>query len=213
MRTTNVFDKKRKQNKNPTEKNKAAKFAEYIVLCCFFGGLVIGRFAAAMLSPESAQAAQELLFGYLTTETGSSFGEIFVSGMSGNFFMLLVLIFCSYCAIGIPIIFLLIICQGAGIGLSFSTIFALFGTKALPYVILVLLPGTIINVVVMTTAAKGAVLQSRMVFRRVFLSQGVTLAPFSGESTAVKYFIFTVILALSAFYYTMLCLHFPPLSV
>ncbi len=212
MRTTNQFKGKTKDAIKHPQKSKAGKLAEYGILLSFFGGLLIGRFAAGTMANENAVAVQEMLFGYLSSGTGSTFSEIYISGMSGNFLLLLILLFCSYCAVGIPVIFLVIICHGVGIGLSFSSILAMFGTDALPYIAVVLLPGTVINTIVFIHCAGDAMRRSKQVFGRVFISRGVTLPPFSQEKLIVKYFIFTAALALSSLYYTLLCLNFPPLS-
>ena len=102
--------------------------------------------------------------------------------------------FCGFCAISQPLIALVPFFKGLGFGLSASTMLSIYGSSAMGYLIVLLLPGTILSTLVLLFCCKESLGLSCMFFQVINPLQ----MPSEGTSVGdycVKYIIFTACLA------------------
>ncbi len=180
-----------------------AHLMTYLFAAVFLTGLLIGTLLVNRSSPETLEVLKAILGGYVEERAHQSFAGIVVSTFSSIFVSLLLLFFCGFCSISLPIIFAVPLFKGLGYGFSIGTLYAQYGTQALLYVSVLLFPAMFLGTLLLITACRTSTALSVTLFRSTLinseLADGVRIKRY-----CVKFSAFTVICLLIALFDALL---------
>ena len=160
----------------------------------FIFGVWIGTSFIGSFQGETLDQLLILLNGFVSRREGQEMRQTFLSTFFSSFWPAALLFFCGFCAISQPLIALVPFFKGLGFGLSASTMLGIYGSSAMGYLIVLLLPGTILSTLVLLFCCKESLGLSCMFFQVINPLQ----MPSEGTSVGdycVKYIIFTACLA------------------
>lgn len=160
----------------------------------FIFGVWIGTSFIGSFQGETLDQLLILLNGFVSRREGQEMRQTFLSTFFSSFGPAALLFFCGFCAISQPLIALVPFFKGLGFGLSASTMLSIYGSSAMGYLIVLLLPGTILSTLVLLFCCKESLGLSCMFFQVINPLQ----MPSEGTSVGdycVKYIIFTACLA------------------
>lgn len=111
----------------------------------FLAGVLLGALLLRTAGEDTIQLLLRMVNGFVENRRDQTLLQNFTSGAVASLLFLGVLFVCGFCAIAQPVIVLLPLFRGVGIGFSMATLYAAHGTGALGYVALLMLPGTVIT--------------------------------------------------------------------
>ncbi len=181
----------------------------YIVLILaviFLGGVLAGSAIVAWLDSATVKNMLTVVNGFLGSRKDQEFTTNFISSITNNLILLILLFFCGFCAISSPIIMLVPFFKGLGFGLSAGTMFAYYGIKAAAYIGILILPNTVFSFLIILMGCREALKLSRTFLSVIRPLQRGT-QPYSPGRYCAKYMLFLLLLcvgsALEAYLYTL----------
>ncbi len=165
----------------------------------FIFGVWIGTAFIGGFNGETLEKLLVLLNGYISRREGQGMRQTFLSAFFSVFWPAALLFFCGFCAISQPLIALVPFFKGLGFGLSASTMLSIYGSSSMGYLIVLLLPGTILSTLVLLFCCKESLGLSYKFLQVITPPQMPNESPSVGNY-CVKYIIFTACLVgVSAF--------------
>lgn len=124
---------------NFTEKNRRI----LIMMLLFAAGMIIGAVSLKRADSYLSGAFSDMFSVYIRSKGSQSLGMNFINSLAVNAaFMLAVFVF-GLCAVGLPLICILPIIRGVGIGMLSGYLYSNFALRGLGYCVLVIYPGLI----------------------------------------------------------------------
>jgi len=108
-----------------------------LVLCA---GIAIGVYYSRYLTGASGERLHFLIDGFINKKSGQSFFSRLFSSYLSDLFLVAIIFFAGFCAIGTPAIPFVILFKGLGIGLSTGFLYATAGTKGFIFSLVFIVP-------------------------------------------------------------------------
>ena len=124
---------------------------------------MLGRLTPEWVSESSWNAMTQMIAGGLANN-GQTFRQLYSTVFSAYLIMEIALIFSFFCIIAVPLVFLLLVCYGTGIGAGLSVLISVYGVKGLPFYLVVLLPCIVVASCICMCQAEMAITSSRVSF-------------------------------------------------
>ena len=114
-----------------------------IMMLLFAAGMIIGAVSLKRADSYLSGAFSDMFSVYIRSKSSQSLGMNFINSLAVNAaFMLAVFVF-GLCAVGLPLICILPIIRGVGIGILSGYLYSNFALRGLGYCVLVIYPGLI----------------------------------------------------------------------
>lgn len=114
-----------------------------IMMLLFAAGMIIGAVSLKRADSYLSGAFSDMFSVYIRSKGSQSLGMNFINSLAVNAaFMLAVFVF-GLCAVGLPLICILPIIRGVGIGMLSGYLYSNFALRGLGYCVLVIYPGLI----------------------------------------------------------------------
>lgn len=114
-----------------------------IMMLLFAAGMIIGAVSLKRADSYLSGAFSDMFSVYIRSKSSQSLGMNFINSLAVNAaFMLAVFVF-GLCAVGLPLICILPIIRGVGIGMLSGYLYSNFALRGLSYCVLVIYPGLI----------------------------------------------------------------------
>ena len=162
------------------------------------GGVLLGVLLIGKLGEGTVQSLTTMLNGAVEQKVDQSYRQIFLGTFASNAGILLLLFFSGFCAIGQPIQWLVCPLKGLGYGLSAAYLLTRYGTDALLYVILVLLPGGLLSSLLVLKGASSAFQLTKWVLSRLLTNGREEEHRETGILTLKRYILRFVTLTIAA---------------
>lgn len=111
-------------------------------------GVWVGTRIIPSLDPTLAESLTAILGGFVKGRSGQPIESTMLSAFTASFWPLLLLFVCGFCAIAAPLILFLPFFKGLGFGLTAASMLGIYGTAAVPYLGLLLLPNAVCGALV-----------------------------------------------------------------
>lgn len=129
----------------------------FLLILLFFVGILLG----ACLIRANGQSWQtfinQLVSGYAGKRDGQSFLQTFYYSASSTLLFLLAIFLSGFCAVGQPLVCLIILFRGLGYGLTAGSVYSLYGLSGMGYVALLLLPNCILTALGLMKVGQSAI--------------------------------------------------------
>lgn len=165
---------------------------EWILYLIFLSGLVLG----AWFVRQNGSMLQKL-FILFENYTAVQAAQTAIIHFSNAFFKQLLLLLITYifgvCAVGVPFLYAVPLCYGAGIGTISAYLYMQYALKGIGYCALLLYPGYIISVVSTICACGNGIKMSESILKG--LLQIETAESFSYKKLNLQYLILVIVAA------------------
>ena len=111
----------------------------------FLLGILFGSAAPGFLDLNSYSGFSQIVSNFLIQRQTQPMAATFVSALAPNAVFWGILLLCGFCAVSLPLILLVILLKGMGYGLLASTVISQYGTAALQYLVISVLPNLLIS--------------------------------------------------------------------
>lgn len=123
-------------------------------------GVAVGVVLLTTVDQSYKQELLDVVGGYLTHRNGQSFAATVGSACSMNILLVMLLLFCGYCSVSLPLIGFISAFKGLGYGISTAMVYSIYGIQALPYVSLLILPNALLSSLVIINSCHEATTQA-----------------------------------------------------
>ena len=128
-----------------------------IMMLLFAAGMIIGALSLKKADSYLSGAFSDMFSVYIRSKSSQSLGMNFINSLAVNAaFMLAVFVF-GLCAVGLPLICILPIIRGVGIGMLSGYLYSNFALRGLGYCVLVIYPGLIPAVFALLLACSAGI--------------------------------------------------------
>ena len=131
------------------------------------GGVLFGVLLMGKMGEDTVQNLTTMLNGSVEQKMNQNFQQVFWRTFLSNVGILLLLFFSGFCAIGQPIQWLVCFLKGLGYGLSACYLLSQYGTEALLYLLVVMLPVGLLSSLCILKGATGAFQLSKWVLGKI----------------------------------------------
>lgn len=111
----------------------------------FLAGLLMGTLMVRSASSETLETLQQVANVFLSSRQEQSLMQNFFSSAMSSLSFLAALFVCGFCAISQPVAVAIPLFRGLGIGLSAASLYARYGSSAIGFVALLIVPGTLLS--------------------------------------------------------------------
>lgn len=129
---------------------------------------LIGVFAGTLLlrtaKGESLEFLMQMVGAFVENRRAQSLLQNFTSSAAVSLAFLAVLFVCGFCAISQPLVALLPLFRGLGVGVSMASLYAFQGTRVVGYVALLMLPGTLLGALAILVCSRESLRLSNSFF-------------------------------------------------
>ena len=151
--------------------NKSVLFLCFI----FVLGVMLGSFTACK-SHDNAVFGAEFTESFFSDRHEQKIEKTFFSALTPNIIAWAAIFLCGFCAVSAPIILLILLIRAAGYGVLAGCLLLHCQQNALRYMLLILLPNTVISALTLIFCCREAVIMSRLCW------ESMTSAPRSDRS-------------------------------
>lgn len=128
-----------------------------IMMLLFAAGMIIGALSLKKADSYLSGAFSDMFSVYIRSKSSQSLGMNFINSLAVNAaFMLAVFVF-GLCAVGLPLICILPIIRGVGIGMLSGYLYSNFALRGLGYCVLVIYPGLILAIFALLLACSAGI--------------------------------------------------------
>lgn len=113
----------------------------------FVVGVILGTLLLRGAGQETVDLLYRLVGGFMESRQGNGLYENFLSAAGSSLLFMGILFICGFCAVAQPVIVLAPLIRGMGFGFSTGSLFARYGTSAIGFVGVLVLPGALISTV------------------------------------------------------------------
>ncbi len=176
----------------------------YLLEGVFLTGVLAGTLLISHATEETLRALQTVIGGYVGQRQIQSFSNIALSTFLSLFSSLLVLFFCGLCTVAQPVVFLALLFKGLGYGFSLGMLYAQYGSAAVPYAFLLLMPTIYFGALLLIAAGKVSLKMSIHLFRST-LPNGEKTELNRMQRYCIKFILFVAICGMIALVDALLC--------
>ena len=170
----------------------------------FLLGMILGTLTINASDSTIINRMSFLVSSYLDKRIKQPFFTTFCSSFFSVFIYMIITYFLGFCAISTPFIFFVLIFRGLGLGMSMGYLYAYYGIQGMLFCTVMILPTAVISTVILLFASRDAQRLS-VAFSSSFLpSVKTSVTPQYIKKYTVKYFAFTVIIAISSLFDSIL---------
>lgn len=164
----------------------------------FLVGVTLGTFLVRYITKETLEYMLRMVNGYVHNRQEQSLLQNFTSGVFASMIFLGILFFSGFCAIAQPVIVLMPLFRGLGVGFSLASLYASQGTEAIGYVLLLMLPGTVISSLVILVCSQESMRMANALFSTMTKDRQETI-PYSPRLYIARYVICVLLCIIAAF--------------
>ena len=161
----------------------------------FLLGVAIGSVAARWLDPQTSEKLAEVLGGFVSSRGSQSLITTFISSLTPNTFILGVLLISGFCVISAPIIIAAPCFKGMGFGLMSTAMIICYGSDAVKYLAVLILPNTVLSTFIILFACRDSMKMSLSLMNAVKPQQRGGDAVMPGQFCAKMMLYFILLLA------------------
>ena len=114
-----------------------------IMMLLFAAGMIIGALSLKKADSYLSGAFSDMFSVYIRSKGSQSLGMNFINSLAVNAALMLAAFVFGLCAVGLPLICILPIIRGVGIGMLSGYLYSNFALRGLGYCVLVIYPGLI----------------------------------------------------------------------
>lgn len=123
-------------------------------------GVAVGVVLLTTVDQSYKQQLLDVVGGYVSHRSGQSFVATAGSACTMNILLLMLLMFCGYCSVSLPLIGGIAAFKGLGYGVATAMVYSIYGIKALPYVNLLILPNALLSSLVIINSCRESSLNA-----------------------------------------------------
>lgn len=124
-----------------TKKNYALLALGLLFVC----GVIMGTLLIRTAQTDTLELLLRVVNGYVEKRREQTLLQNFMTGAGSSLLFVLVLLGCGFCAVSQPIVVLVPLFRGLGYGFSVASLYANYGTRAIGFVALFVLPNMIFS--------------------------------------------------------------------
>lgn len=163
----------------------------------FLTGVLLGTLLLRTVNDETLELLLRIVGGFVSNRREQSLLQNFLSGAASSLAFLSVLLVCGFCAVSQPLVVLLPLFRGLGVGISMASLYAAYGTGAIGFVTLLMLPGTLLSTIAILLCCRESLRLSASFFGA--LRRQANREPYSLRLYLARYFACALICLLAAF--------------
>ena len=153
----------------------------FLLAVLFLTGVFIGA-VLIRANGESWQGfIQQIIAGFADGRSHQTIAETFLQSLVGSSLFLCAIFLCGFCAVGQPLVCLILLFRGMGYGLTAGGVYSVYGLGGMGYVALLLLPNCILTVLVLLRAGQSAFRFSTGLYGAMKGSGKLTARPYCFE--------------------------------
>ncbi|MCD8329061.1 MAG: stage II sporulation protein M [Ruminococcus sp.] len=179
-----------------TDENKRFKTLRPIMLLILLG-VFIGTLVYIFNCDALSGSLNELNTDYLSLRSNSTYMSVMLTSLFNSTIMLIILFLGGLCAVAFPVVLLVPIYKGMGLGCSVAQLYASMGQNGFIYALALILPSAVISCYALMIGAREAYRMSAQCFGAIFKSKIYTVSE-NARLYLVKFLILEAILSISA---------------
>ncbi|MCC8192088.1 MAG: stage II sporulation protein M [Ruminococcus sp.] len=179
-----------------TDEKKRFKTLRPIMLLILLG-VFIGTLVYIFNSDALSGSLNELNTDYLSLRSNSTYMSVMLSSLFNSTLMLVILFLGGLCAVAFPVVLLVPVYKGMGLGCSVAQLYASMGQKGFIYALVLILPSAVISCYALMIGTREAYRMSAQCFGAIFKSKIYTVSE-NARLYLVKFLILEAILSISA---------------
>lgn len=179
-----------------TDVKKRFKTLRPIMLLILIG-VFIGTAVYILKDEPLSGSLNELNTDYLSLRSGSSYMSVMITSLFNSTILLAILFLGGLCAVAFPVVLVVPIYKGLGIGCSVAELYASMGQKGFIYALILILPSAVISCYALMIGTREAYRMSIECFGAIFKSKIYTVSE-NAKLYLVKFLILEAILSVSA---------------
>lgn len=160
-------------------------------------GVVIGTAVYIISNDSLSGSLSRLNTDFLDFRRNSSYMDVMLSSLFNSTVMLLILFLGGLCALAFPVILVVPVYKGLGLGCSVAQMYSSLGQRGVLYALLFILPSAVISCYAIMIGTREAYRMSAECFGAIFKKKIVTVSE-NAKLYLVKFLILEAILSASA---------------
>ena len=160
-------------------------------------GLLIGVLSLTGGSSSLHEATKQTLDAYLTARTGKGFFSILLSSLIYQVPFVLIAFLCGTSLVGVALVPLIICYKGFTIGLLSAMLYATYSLKGITFMVLLVIPYTIVSVIALLLAARESIGFSLLLVR-LSMPKGTATSIYNDFKNYCARYLFLLIVLLAA---------------
>lgn len=120
----------------------------------FLTGVVLGALLIRTASRETVELLLQMVGGFVDNRRGQTLLQNFLSGTVSSLVFLAIPFVCGFCAVAQPVVALLPLFRGLGVGFSTASLYAAHGTGAIGFVALLMLPDAVASMLALLVCCR-----------------------------------------------------------
>lgn len=162
------------QGNAPREKAKGTRpsfrlSATLLLAAMLLSGLFVGSLLIASSGSSVTSFLETLMKTATTSRATQSFGATFSAAFLSNFYLLLITFLLGFSAISAPVIFLVPLYKGLGLGLSMGYLYMNYGFKGVGYCAFMIVPSAVLSVIAILLGCKESFHFSKIFLHYLFV--------------------------------------------
>lgn len=127
-----------------------------LLTALFFIGILLGSCLIRSNGSSWQIFIEQIVSGFSSARGTQAFLSSFLQSLTGGIAFLLAIFLCGFCAVGQPLICLIILFRGMGYGLTAGGVYRICGVGGMGYVALALLPNCVLTALILLRAGQSA---------------------------------------------------------
>ncbi|MDD3193601.1 MAG: stage II sporulation protein M [Oscillospiraceae bacterium] len=122
----------------------------------FLAGILLGACFIRVNGENWGTFIGQMVEGFSNGRESQTLPATFLQSATGAFFFLLALFLCGFCAVGQPLVCLILLFRGLGYGLTAGGVYSVYGPSGMGYVALFLMPNCVLTALILLRAGQSA---------------------------------------------------------
>ncbi len=160
-------------------------------------GVIVGTMVYVLSEDMLSGSLSRLNTDYLALRQNSSYMDVMLSSLYNSTLMLIILFLGGLCALAFPVVLIVPVYKGLGLGCSVAQMYYSFGQRGILYALIFILPSAVISCYAIMIGTREAYRMSVECFGAVFKKKIVTVSE-NARLYLVKFLILEAILSASA---------------
>ena len=128
----------------------------FLLAVLFLIGVLLGACLIRANGDSWKEFIRQMVAGFSDGRSTQTIAETFSQSLTGSSVFLLAVFLCGFCAIGQPLVCLILLFRGMGYGLTAGGVYSVYGISGMGYVALLLLPNCILTAMILLRAGQSA---------------------------------------------------------
>lgn len=156
----------------------------------FLLSMLYGSFLISRIDNQAVELLGFLTKEYVSLRAGQSLLETFLSSALSSFSYLAILFLLGFFAIGQPLIFLVPVFRGFGLGITMGYLYSRYGLQAAGYCAVLIVPVAFFVALILINAAKDSLKMANLFLLPMVKGNYPMLTPEAAKIYLLKYFIY-----------------------